>query len=211
MLPPISPRGTLSPSVQEACCSHQSKRHVAPISPRGMLSPINPRGMLSAISPRGMLSAISPRGMLSPISPRDILSPISPRDMFSHPSKRHIVDISPRGTLFTSVQEVFYPHQRHVGPIGLRGISQSTQDAFPYQVKKTELISPGHLIHIILRSLSGFDSSVVSNLRGPGFKSVGGQVTIIMWGAQPSWKLVLSKTPVTFLFFCPNQVCPFSM
>ncbi len=46
---------------------------------------------------------------------------------------------------------------------------------------------------------SGFVSSVrralASKLRGPGFKSrpgtVGGPVTIIMWGARPGWKLAL--------------------
>ncbi len=36
---------------------------------------------------------------------------------------------------------------------------------------------------------------VASMLRGPGFKSrpgtVGGPVTIIMWGARPGWKLAL--------------------
>ncbi len=48
--------------------------------------------------------------------------------------------------------------------------------------------------------LSGLVSSVgralASKLRGPGFKSrsgtVGGPVTMIMWGARPSWKLALS-------------------
>ncbi len=48
--------------------------------------------------------------------------------------------------------------------------------------------------------LSGLVSSVrtafASKLRGPGLKSwpgtVGGPVTIIMWGAQPGWKLALS-------------------
>ncbi len=47
---------------------------------------------------------------------------------------------------------------------------------------------------------SGLVSSVrralASKLRGPGFKSqpgtVGGPVTIIMWGARPCWKLALS-------------------
>ncbi len=36
----------------------------------------------------------------------------------------------------------------------------------------------------------------IIKLRGPGFKSrpgtVGGPVTIIMWGARPGWKLALS-------------------
>ncbi len=49
-------------------------------------------------------------------------------------------------------------------------------------------------------TLSGFISSVSwalsSKLRSPGFKSwpgtVGGLVTIIMWGARPGWKLALS-------------------
>ncbi len=48
--------------------------------------------------------------------------------------------------------------------------------------------------------LSGFVSSVrralASKLRGPGFKSwpgtVGGRLTIIMWGARPGRKLALS-------------------
>ncbi len=48
--------------------------------------------------------------------------------------------------------------------------------------------------------LSGLVSSVrralASKLRGPGFNSrpgtVGGQATIIMWGARPGWKLALS-------------------
>ncbi len=48
--------------------------------------------------------------------------------------------------------------------------------------------------------ISGLDSSVrralASKPRGPGFKSqpctVGVPVTIIMWGAQPGWKLALS-------------------
>ncbi len=38
--------------------------------------------------------------------------------------------------------------------------------------------------------------ALVSKLRDPGFKSlpgtVGGPVTIIMWGARPGWKLALS-------------------
>ncbi len=48
--------------------------------------------------------------------------------------------------------------------------------------------------------MSGLVSSVrralASKLRGPGFKlrpcTVGGPVTIIMWGARPGWKLALS-------------------
>ncbi len=51
-----------------------------------------------------------------------------------------------------------------------------------------------------IQYLSGLVSSVrralASKLRGPGFKSqpgtVGGPVTIIMWGARPGWKLALS-------------------
>ncbi len=44
--------------------------------------------------------------------------------------------------------------------------------------------------------VSSVRRALASKLRGPGFKSrlgtVGGPVTIIMWGAQPGWKLALS-------------------
>ncbi len=63
--------------------------------------------------------------------------------------------------------------------------------------------------------ISGLVSSVrralASKLRGPGFKSqpgtVGGPVTIIMWGARPGWKISfeLNLLPrvnkVTLLYF----------
>ncbi len=60
------------------------------------------------------------------------------------------------------------------------------------------------LMHSIEKAIhphiSGLVSSVVralaSKLRGPGFKfrpgTVGGPITIIMWGARPGWKLALS-------------------
>ncbi len=44
--------------------------------------------------------------------------------------------------------------------------------------------------------VSSIRRALASKLRGPGFKSrsgtVGGPVTIIMWGARPGWKLALS-------------------
>ncbi len=44
--------------------------------------------------------------------------------------------------------------------------------------------------------VSSVGRALASKLRGPGFKSrpgtMGCQVTIIMWGARPGWKLALS-------------------
>ncbi len=44
--------------------------------------------------------------------------------------------------------------------------------------------------------VSSVRRALASKLRGPGFNSrpgtVGGPVTIIMWGARPGWKLALS-------------------
>ncbi len=51
--------------------------------------------------------------------------------------------------------------------------------------------------HHSVSSVSSVRNALASKLRGPGFKSrpgtVGGPLTIIMWGAQPGWKLVLSE------------------
>ncbi len=48
----------------------------------------------------------------------------------------------------------------------------------------------------ILCLVSSVGRALASKLRGPGLKSwpgtVGGRVTIIMWGARPGWKLALS-------------------
>ncbi len=59
--------------------------------------------------------------------------------------------------------------------------------------------------------VSSVGSALASKLRGPEFKSragtVGGPVTIIMWGARPGWKLAfeLNLLPrvnkVTLLYF----------
>ncbi len=49
--------------------------------------------------------------------------------------------------------------------------------------------------------VSSVRRSAASKLRGSGFKSrpgtVGGPVTIIMWGAWPGWKLAFELKPVT--------------
>ncbi len=55
----------------------------------------------------------------------------------------------------------------------------------------------GVIRHIFLSGLvSSVRRALTSKLRGPGFNSrpgtVGGPVTIIMWGARPGWKLALS-------------------
>ncbi len=53
-----------------------------------------------------------------------------------------------------------------------------------------------HYICIIAGLVSSVRRALASKLRGPGFNSrpgtVGGPATIIMWGAQPGWKLALS-------------------
>ncbi len=72
-----------------------------------------------------------------------------------------------------------------------------------YQVRLCIIIAIGILVFwkiYLFNDASGLVSSVrrafASKLRGPGFKSrpgtVGGPVTIIMWGARPGWKLALS-------------------
>ncbi len=70
---------------------------------------------------------------------------------------------------------------------------------FP-QLWGERLINPVHKNAQVILLQSGLISSVgrvlASKLRGPGFKSrpgtVGGPVTIIIWGARPCWKLALS-------------------
>ncbi len=52
------------------------------------------------------------------------------------------------------------------------------------------------IINVLSGLVGSFRRALASKLRGPGFKSrpgtVGGPVTIIMWGARPGWKLALS-------------------
>ncbi len=64
-----------------------------------------------------------------------------------------------------------------------------------FHVIYISLISGGddhcaHYLHYSVRR------ALAAKLRGPGFKSrpgtVGGPVTIIMWGARPGWKLAFS-------------------
>ncbi len=51
-------------------------------------------------------------------------------------------------------------------------------------------------MNVLCGLVSSVRRALASKLRGPGFKSwpgtVGGQVTIIMLGARPSWKLAFS-------------------
>ncbi len=54
-----------------------------------------------------------------------------------------------------------------------------------------------HLDTIMIKIFVSSDRrALASKLRVPGFKSrpgtLGGPLTIIMWGAQPGWKLALS-------------------